>query len=231
MGDLAAELRRFADDRKAADLQWFFKTGPGEYGEGDVFLGVRVPAIRAVARRHQDLPLDCSVHLLQSPVHEERLLALCILVRQYGFGNEALRRRIYRIYLENTRHVNNWDLVDSSAPQIVGFHLYKRSRAPLFRLAKSSSMWERRIAVMSTFYFVRQMDFADTIALADLLLKDREDLIHKAAGWMIREIGNRDMAVAEAFLQDRHRIMPRIMLRYAIEKFPQDKRRRLMSKS
>jgi 3-methyladenine DNA glycosylase AlkD len=225
---IRAELRRGADPDKARDLQWFFKTGPGEYGEGDIFLGVCVPAVRRLAGKYRDLPLDEAVALLLSPIHEERLLALCILVGQYENGDERLRGRIYRLYLENVCRINNWDLVDGSAPHIVGRHLERRSRAPLYRLAKARSLWKRRIAIMATFHFLRQGDFRDLFALADLLLNDREDLIHKAVGWMIREVGNRNPGAAEAFLKGRCQRMPRTMLRYSIEKFPEEKRRRYL---
>jgi 3-methyladenine DNA glycosylase AlkD len=225
---IRAELREKADPAKAADLQWFFKTGPGEYGEGDRFLGMRVPDLRRLAKKYRDLSLDEIRELLSSTFHEERLLALFLLVHQYDQGDETTRAQIYRLYLKSTRHINNWDLVDSSAPHIVGRHLLDRAKKPLFRLAKSKSLWERRIAVMSTFYFLRQGDFHDTFEIADLLLKDREDLIHKAVGWMIREVANRDLEAAEAFLKPRYDEMPRTMLRYAIEKFPGTMRRRYL---
>ncbi|MBZ5498964.1 MAG: DNA alkylation repair protein [Acidobacteriia bacterium] len=226
--EIRAALRHYADSRKARDLQWFFKTGPGGYGEGDVFLGVSVPAVRKVARLYRDLVLEDAVELLSSPLHEERQLALFILTGWYERGDESLRRIIYRFYLRNAKHINNWDLVDCSAPHIVGRHLYRRSRAPLYRFAESRSVWKRRIAIMSTFYFVRQGDFIDTLALTDRLIHDPEDLIHKAAGWMIREIGNRDQQAAEAFLKERCRTMPRTMLRYATEKFPEETRLRYL---
>jgi 3-methyladenine DNA glycosylase AlkD len=225
---IQTELRKSADPAKARDLQWFFKTGPGEYGEGDVFLGVRVPGVRRLARKHRGLPVEGAAELLHSPIHEERLLALFILVDQYEKGDERLRGKICRIYLENVSGVNNWDLVDGSAPHILGRHLERRSRAPLYRLAKSRSLWKRRIAIMATFHFVRQGDFKDTFALADVLLNDGEDLIHKAVGWMIREAGNRNPGAAGRFLKERCRRMPRTMLRYAIEKLPEAKRRRYL---
>jgi 3-methyladenine DNA glycosylase AlkD len=225
---IRAELRKSADPAKAKGLQWFFKTGPGEYGEGDRFLGIRVPDLRRVAKKHKDLSLDEICELLSSELHEERLLALFLLVHKYDKGDETTRSQIYRLYLKSTRHINNWDLVDSSAPRIVGRHLFDRARKPLFRLAKSESLWERRIAVLSTFDFVRQGDFQDAFAIADLLLNDCEDLIHKAVGWMIREVANRDMEAAESFLKPRYHEMPRTMLRYAIEKFPETKRHRYL---
>jgi 3-methyladenine DNA glycosylase AlkD len=225
---IRADLKKCADPARARDLQRFFKTGPGEYGAGDVFLGARVPAVRRLAGKYPRLPLDEAAALLRSAIHEERLLALCVLVGQYDRGSERLRSRLFRLYLENVRHVNNWDLVDVSAPHIVGRHLHSRSRAPLYRLARSRSLWKRRIAIMATFYFLRQGDFIDTFRLADLMLADREDLIHKAVGWMIREVGNRNRRAAEAFLRERYGAMPRTMLRYAIEKFPEPQRQKYL---
>jgi len=202
-------------------LQWFFKTGPGEYGEGDVFAGVRVPVLRKLSGEFAGADESTLHALLESMVHEERLLALLILVRQFEKGNEAGRSRIYTFYLAHTNRINNWDLVDLSAPRVVGGYLVNRSRRLLYRLVKSTSLWERRIAVLATFAFVRQGDFADSLALAERLLGDREDLIHKAVGWMLREVGKRDLAVLETFLKPRCKTMPRTMLRYAIEKFPE----------
>jgi len=216
-----AALREQADADHARTLQRFFKTGPGEYGEGDCFIGVRVPAIRRLVRRFRGLsPADART-LLRTVIHEERLLALLVLVEQYRRGDAAERGRIYRLYLTNTRHINNWDLVDSSAEHIVGAYLWERSREPLHRLAGSTSLWERRIAIMATFHFIKQGEFAETLVLADKLLADPEDLIHKAVGWMLREVGKRDQALAEGFLRQRYRQMPRTLLRYAIERFPE----------
>lgn len=214
--------------QQAAILARFFKTGPGQYGEDDRFIGVKVPVIRKVAKEFKNLPLPEIKCLLHSEIHEERLLALVILVGQFEKSNDAARKRIYDLYLANTQHVNNWDLVDVSAPQIVGGYLEERSRKPLYRLAKSASLWERRISILATFHFIRQGDFADTLKIAEKLLGDKEDLIHKAVGWMLREVGKRDVAMLEAFLNDHCRAMPRTMLRYAIERFPEEKRRKYM---
>jgi 3-methyladenine DNA glycosylase AlkD len=226
---LRSELRNQADKERARNLQWFFKTGPGEYGAGDMFLGLRVPDVRRMARKFSGLPLRDVLNLLASPMHEERLLSLFMLVRRYEKGDEALRRRIFGLYMKEVHHVNNWDLVDSSAPHIVGNHLVARSRRPLYRMARSRSLWVRRIAIMATFSFIRRNDFGDALAIADILLHDPEDLIHKAVGWMLREVGNRDRALEEDFLRERHKHMPRTMLRYAIEKFPEPKRKRYLS--
>jgi 3-methyladenine DNA glycosylase AlkD len=217
-------LRSLADPGFAAVSTRFFKTGPGEYGDGDVFIGVRVPAIRKVAKEFKGLHLPEVESLLHSEIHEERLFALVILVLQFEKGNDATRKRIYDLYLANTQHINNWDLVDLSAPQIVGGYLESRSRKPLYRLAKSSSLWERRICILATFHFIRQGDFADTLTIAESQLGDQEDLIHKAVGWMLREVGKRDLATLEGFLGKHCRAMPRTTLRYAIERFSEEKR-------
>ncbi len=211
-----------------AILQRFFKTGPGEYGEGDRFIGVTLPVIRAVARECRGTPIDELRKLLRSPVHEERTLALLMLVDAFKSGDEPARRRIYDLYLANTRFINNWDLVDCSAAQIVGGWLRGRSTAPLTRLAKSESLWERRIAMLATLDGIRRGDFDDAFRIADLLLHDDHDLIHKAVGWMLREVGKRDGAAERAFLADRYKTMPRTMLRYAIERFPEGERRKYL---
>jgi 3-methyladenine DNA glycosylase AlkD len=218
-------LEGLGDDDIAAHSQRFFKTGPGQYGEGDLFLGIRVPVIRKCARQFDQLALDDTLALLQSPFHEARHLALFILVAHYAATSTAAgQRMIYRSYLGNTRYINNWDLVDCSAEHIVGAYLFTRNRKPLYRLAGSKSLWERRIAVLATFHFIKRREFADTLALAELLLDDQEDLIHKAVGWMLREVGKRDKICEETFLDKHYRQMPRTMLRYAIEKLPQRER-------
>jgi 3-methyladenine DNA glycosylase AlkD len=227
--DLAARLRRRADKSRVPGLQRFFKTGPGEYAEGDLFIGVTVPDLRQVCRECRDAAIPDILALLGSAVHEERLLALLLLVETFRRGTDETKREIYRLYLANTRFINNWDLVDSSAPQIVGAWLFTRSRAPLRRLARSSSVWERRIAIIATQFFIRNGDLDETFRIADLLLTDHHDLIHKAVGWMLREAGNRDPAAERAWLATRYPPMPRTMLRYAIEKFPEAERRRYLA--
>jgi 3-methyladenine DNA glycosylase AlkD len=223
-------LRSFASPEQAAILARFFKTGPGQYGEGDRFIGVKVPTTRKVAREFKNLPLFEVKRLLHSKIHEERLLALVILVGQFEKGDDAIKKQIYNLYLTNTSYINNWDLVDLSAPQIVGGYLQNRSRKPLDRLAKSKSLWERRISILATFYFIREGNFNDTLKIANMLLKDKEDLIHKAVGWMLREVGKRDVAVLEEFLVQHCRVMPRTALRYAIERFPEDRRLAYLNK-
>jgi 3-methyladenine DNA glycosylase AlkD len=213
---------------RAALLRRFFKTAPGEYGAGDRFLGLTVPAVRAIAARHRTLPLRDLDALLQSRWHEARLLALVILMHQYEQGTASVREAIYRLYRANTDRINNWDLVDCSAARIVGAHLSGSGRGVLRRLAQSNSLWERRIAIMATGCYIRRGEFSDTLRIAQLLLDDPHDLIHKAVGWMLREVGKRDQAVEEQFLRRYARRMPRTMLRYAIERFPERLRRRYL---
>jgi 3-methyladenine DNA glycosylase AlkD len=224
------DLHGLADPARAAALQRYFKTGVGEYGEGDRFLGLRVPQVRAVAKRHRTLELTVIRTLLQSPWHEERQLALLVMVDQYRRGQPTERAALYQTYLDYTAGINNWDLVDVSAPHIVGAHLYPGGRATLDRLARSASVWERRIAIMATAYWIAQDDFAPTLRLATRLLRDEHDLIHKAVGWMLREVGKRDRAAEEAFLTQHRHDMPRTMLRYAIEHFPPRRRQELLQR-
>ena len=206
----------------------FFKSGPGEYGEGDRFLGVRVPEVRAVSKM-DDGKSDLR-SLLHSNWHEERLLALLILVRRYERGDETVRKAVYDFYLSSTKWINNWDLVDASAYKIPGAWLLARSRAPLWKLAASDSLWERRISIISTFAFIRNGDVDETFALSEYLLKSPEDLMHKACGWMLREAGKRDVRKLEHFLKAHGRAMPRTMLRYAIEKFPEWRRKQFLAR-
>jgi 3-methyladenine DNA glycosylase AlkD len=222
---LRRKLREHANPASVQILQRFFKTGPGQYGEGDTFIGVKVPGVRAVCRECQGIPLTEVRELLRSPVHGERLLALLILVDAFKRAGEAEQRRIYDFYLDHTACINNWDLVDASAAQIVGAWLHPRSKAPLTRLARSKSLWERRIAIIATFDYIRRGEFDQTFRIADLLLEDEHDLIHKAVGWLLREVGKRDGAAERRFLKGRYQAMPRTMLRYAIERFPEAERR------
>lgn len=226
-----AELKALGNSMKAAHAQRFFKTGSGEYGEGDKFLGIRVPDQRKVARAHNALPLKEVKKLLTSEWHEARLTALLILVEQYQKGDDRTREAIYNLYLENTAHVNNWDLVDSSARFIVGPHVSRGKRGILDKLAASDSLWERRIAMISTYHYIHKGDFEDAFRIAEILLNDDQDLIQKAVGWMLREIGNRNRDAEEAFLQKHCHTMPRTMLRYAIEKFPEVLRKNYLEDS
>lgn len=223
------ELKQGGDAEHARLLKRFFKTGPGEYGEGDRFLGLRVPAVRKIARRHLTLSSEELSALLEEVWHEARLAALLIMVEQFKRGDETTRRAIYRFYLDHLPHINNWDLVDLSAPHIVGGWLLERSRAPLHKMTRSSNLWERRIAILATLNFIRYDDFDETLAIATKLFADREDLIHKALGWMLREVGKRDQPRLEQFLREHYAQLPRTTLRYAIERFPEKLRRAYLS--
>jgi 3-methyladenine DNA glycosylase AlkD len=231
LGDLsllADEIRKkisaLANAERAEMAQRYFKTGPGEYGEGDIFLGLNAKQVHGLAKEYQAMAIEEALRLLQSMIHEDRAIALLILVRAFARGDEAKKKRIYDLYLQQTQFINNWDLVDCSAAHIVGAYLQKKSKQPLYRLAKSRSLWERRIAIIATFYFIRQEEFAVTLKIARILLDDGEDLIHKAVGWMLREVGKRNLEVEERFLIEHYETMPRTMLRYAIEKFPEGRR-------
>ena len=226
--DIQKRLKKLGNKEHATISQRFFKTGPGEYGEGDVFIGIRVPVLRALVKEYVDLSVEQILILLRSHIHEERLLALLLLVDSFTNGDDAVRMSIYESYLKNIRFVNNWDLVDSSAAQIVGAYLMDRSKAVLYRLAESVNLWERRISIMSTFHFVKHHEFSETLKISKMLLFDRQDLIHKATGWMLREIGKRHLQTEENFLKIHYTEMPRTMLRYSIEKFPEQKRQRYL---
>lgn len=225
---LRAALRNQANEADAEVLQRFFKTGPGDYAEGDIFIGVRVPIIRRIAKQYEALPLRDIATLLKSSIHEERMLALVILLRQYRKGTPAEQTKIYNLYMANTAQINNWDLIDVTAPHIAGSFLQDKPRAPLYSFAHSQSLWERRIAIIATLHFIKHNDFPDTLAIAEILLHDKHDLIQKAVGWMLREVGNRDLPTIETFLKQHYHTMPRTMLRYAIEKFPAPKRQRYL---
>lgn len=216
----------FADPERAKAALWFFKTGPGEYGEGDRFLGVSAAPLRRLSREFQEMPLSEILKLLRSPWHEARSLALLVMGRAYALGDGEKRLAVYEAYLANTRRVNGWDLVDCSAEHVVGAHLEAHSRAPLRKLARSESLWERRIAIVATFRYIKKGEFGETLRIAGILVNDRHDLIHKAVGWMLREVGKRGgQGEEEAFLRAHCRTMPRTMLRYAIERFPEPLRR------
>jgi 3-methyladenine DNA glycosylase AlkD len=233
--DVRKELQSRADPDKVEILQRFFKTGPGQYGEADIFIGVMVPQSRKVAKKFSQLPLAEVRTLLYSRIHEERLVALLILAWRYRYSASSTseKEEIVKFYLDNINQVNNWDLVDLSAPNILGAHLLADNRGRrvlLYKLAESDNVWERRIAIVATHYFIRNGDFSDTLKIVEILLQDSHDLIHKAAGWMLREVGKRDAAAEEAFLEKYYNVMPRTMLRYAIERLPESKRRRYKKK-
>lgn len=222
--EIQQHLTTLSDSADAQFLQGFFKTGPGQYGEGDLFRGIRVPVLRRLVKQFSTLTLPENEQLLHSPYHEDRLLALLLLVNSYRTSDNARQAAIYELYLANTAYINNWDLVDSSAEHIIGAWLWDKSRVPLQQLATSVSLWERRIAILATFHYIKKHEFNEALRIAGLLLHDREDLMHKAVGWMLREIGKRNPEREEEFLAEHYRTMPRTMLRYAIEKFPEQRR-------
>ncbi len=223
------QLRAIADPATARISQGFFKTAPGQYGEGDIFLGIKVPILRGLVKIFRNTPLEVIAKLLKSKFHEERLFALLLLIDFYQHGDDSSKEGAYDLYLTHTLFINNWDLVDVSAPNIVGDFLSTRSRQPLYQLVASDSLWERRIAIISTFCFIRRNEFTDTLLISKQLLSDSHDLIHKAVGWMLREVGKRDQATEEEFLRAHYHSMPRTMLRYAIERFPETRRKQYLA--
>jgi len=229
--DVQRRLKNLGNPEHAAISQGFFKTGPGEYGEGDIFIGIRVPVLRKLVKEFKDLPPREAEILLRSPIHEERLLAILLFVHIFKNGDDDPKKNIYDLYLKSTEFINNWDLVDVSAEHIVGAYLMNKNKRPLYRLVKSKNLWERRIAIMATFHFVKRHAFSETLKICSMLLADRHDLVHKACGWMLREIGKRDLKTEELFLKEHYKKMPRTMLRYAIEKFPENKRQRYLKGS
>ena len=221
---IKSDLKRLANPEKAKILSRFFKTGKGQYGEGDVFLGITVPEQRKIAKQYSGLALGQARTLLTSRIHEHRLTALLILVLKYQKADDESKKAIIDFYLNNIKHINNWDLVDLSADKILGAYLIDKDKSLLYGISKSENLWERRISIIATFHFIKKDKFKDTLKIAEYLLHDREDLIHKAVGWMLREIGKRDLAAEEGFLKKYYKTMPRTMLRYAIEKFDEKKR-------
>jgi len=228
--DVQNELRALADPSQATHLARFFKTGPGEYGEGDRFLGIRVPEQRKIAKKHRDLPLDDVAVLVRSEYHEERLTGLLILTYRYPKSTPEQKEALFNFYVAHIPWINNWDLVDVTAPNIVGAWLTGRPRRQLYEWAGSENLWERRIAILSTLHFIRQDDFEDTMQLAEILLNDTHDLIHKAVGWMLREAGKRNQDVLISFLEEHSHRMPRTMLRYAIERLLEPQRQGYLSR-
>ena len=226
---LKAELQGLANPKRASVSLSFFKTGPGQYGEGDKFLGLSVPQMRQLAKKYRALDDDSALELLASPWHEERLVALLLFVDGHKRGDDKRRQQIHRAYLSNTRWINNWDLVDSSAEYVVGPHVEPDRLALLEKLAKSKNLWERRIAIVSTFHFIKRDEFRPTLRIATLLMDDSHDLIHKAVGWMLREVGKRDRKTLDAFLKKHYQTMPRTMLRYAIERHPEPLRKKYLA--
>lgn len=229
--NLENDLLKLKNPQKAILLAKFFKTGKGEYGEGDRFIGLVVPQIRSVAHKYfKEISLDILQRLLSTTIHEYRLTALIILTLKYKKADDAEKKNIFNFYLKNTKNINNWDLVDLSSPNIIGGYLLDKDRKVLYKLAQSSNLWEKRIAIIATSQFIKNLQFEDTLKIAEILLKDKHDLIHKAVGWMLREVGKKDIKAEENFLQKYYKLMPRTMLRYAIEKFSEEKIKFYLSK-
>ena len=216
------------NDSQAVILQRFFKTGKGEYGEGDVFYGIKVPTQRKIVKTFNDLSLNGIKVLIHSSIHEERLIAVLILVEQFKKADLKNQKKLFNFYLKNRKGINNWDIVDLSAPNIVGNYLLDKDKSLLYKFARSKNLWEKRIAILSTFTFIRNGFYNDALKISKTLLNDKHDLIHKAVGWMLREIGKRDLKVEEEFLAMHYKEMPRTMLRYSIEKFPEKKRKKYL---
>ena len=240
---LIKDLDKLKNSKKAKILSGFFKTGKGEYGEGDIFLGITVPDQRKIAEKYEELKLGEVQKLLKSKIHEHRLMALMILVEKYESLDSCLRRndrkgvlveieksKLVDFYIKNTKYINNWDLVDCSAYFILGDYLFDKEKDVLYNLAKSENLWERRIAIISTLGFIRRNNFTETLKICEILLNDDHDLIHKACGWMLREVGKRDLRAELRFLKKFYKKMPRTMLRYAIEKFSKVERQRYLKK-
>ena len=225
VANIKNEMRKLANKKIAEHSQRFFKTGKGQYGEGDIFLGIRAPVLRKIAKKFRRISLAEVSKLLESKFHEERLLSILMLVNLFKSGDEDDQELIYDLYLDKTKFINNWDIVDISAGNIVGAFLFEKDKAPLYRLVFSENLWERRIAIVATFYFIRNDEFDDTLKIAEILFTDKEDLIHKAVGWMLREVGKRVIEIEEEFLEEHYLKMPRTMLRYAIERFPETRRK------
>ena len=225
---IQTELKQLANPAQARILAGFFKTAPGQYGAGDKFLGIKVPQTRAVAKKFVHLDFSDLQALLNSPYHEFRLTALLILVQKYDSADKFEQKKIFNFYLKNSKNINNWDLVDLTADRIIGRYLEDKDRTVLYKLAQSKNLWERRMAILTTFWFIKAHDFADTLRLAQILLDDSHDLMHKAIGWMLREVGKRNRELLEVFLRQYYRAMPRTMLRYAIEKFPAGARQKYL---
>lgn len=225
---LQTELQSISNKNNAQILQRFFKTGPGQYGEGDLFRGIKVPQLRKLVAQYFTISLENTTRLLHSPYHEDRLCALLILVKKMKTSDENCRSSIFKLYMSNSSYVNNWDLVDLSAEHIPGSYLLDKPKTPLYQFAKSKLLWERRIALLSTFHYIKKNQFEDTLAISKLLLTDKEDLIHKAIGWMLREIGKRNSQIEIEFITTNYSNLPRTTLRYAIERFPEEQRKKFL---
>jgi 3-methyladenine DNA glycosylase AlkD len=225
--ELKKEIRKLSDPERAKNLARFFKTGKGDYGQGDKFVGLTMPQIRELARAYQLLSISDLEKLARSAVHEERMLALIVMTMRYTKEKD----KFYKLYLKNRKYINNWDLVDVTCTRIIGDYLLDKPRDILYVFARSKNLWEKRIAIIATAMFIKNGDYKDTLKIAEILLKDQHDLIHKAVGWMLREVGKKDVEVEKKFLDKYYRIMPRTMLRYAIEKFPEHERKKYLIKN
>jgi len=226
--NLIKELHEVRNLEYAKALQKFFKTGEGEYGEGDIFLGIKGPTLKDILKKYLRLNLMQVQKLLNSKIHEYRLAGLLILVKKFEKGDDIQKGNIFNFYLKNKKNINNWDLVDLTAHKIVGKFLQDKKRDKIYELAESKNLWEKRIAMVSCYEYIRQNDFKDALRVAEILLNDSHDLIHKAVGWMLREIGKRDRDIEEKFLKKHYKKMPRTMLRYSIEKFDEKKRKKYL---
>jgi 3-methyladenine DNA glycosylase AlkD len=231
MNPIIKDLQEVAKEEKISKFQSFFKTGKGEYGEGDIFIGISVPETRKVVKKHKNASFEQIQELLESKIHEHRLCGLLIMVDQYQKGSDDKRRKMFEFYIKNISKVNNWDLVDSSADKIIGAHIFQKNKKLIYELVQSKKLWERRIAIISTFYFIKKGQFQDTLKIAEILLNDDEDLIHKAVGWMLREMGKKGgMEKLIEFLDKNSQKMPRTMLRYSIEKLDEKQRKKYLGK-
>ncbi len=230
LSKLLADLKKLKNRQRAKILQRFFKTGKGEYAEGDIFLGIAVPIQRKLAKKYKDLTLSQIQKLLNSKIHEHRLTGLFILVNKYEKSNQNQKNKIFNFYLKNLKNINNWDLVDLSAPNIIGNHLLDKNKSLLYKLAISKNLWEKRISILSTFEFIKNHQFQNTLKISKILIADKHNLIHKAVGWMLRELGKKDLNSLLSFLDQHHKQMPRTTLRYAIEKLDQNKRKFYLGK-
>jgi len=228
---LKKDAKKYSNAKRKKANEWFFKTGKGQYGEGDKFIGVSMPHVRIIAKKYINLDTKEILELLKSPIHEHRMIALVIWTYQYEKGNEKKKKQIFNLYLKNTKYINNWDLVDVTCNRIVGFHLLDKDRKILYKLAKSKNLWEKRIAIVSTGVFiVKKSNFKDTIKISKILMNDKHDLIHKAVGWMLREMGKKDEKTLLKFLDKHHKVMPRTMLRYSLERLNKRKKEFYMKK-
>ena len=226
LNQLISEIQKSANPEKAKRYQRFFKTEKSQYGEGDIFIGLTVPEQRSIVKKYSNLNLPKIQQLIKNKIHEYRLIALLILVDKYKKSKEKDKEEIFNFYLKNLKHVNNWDLVDLTAPNIVGEFLLNKDKKPIYKLVQSDNLWEKRVSIISTLYFIKHNQFEDTLAISELLLKDKHDLIHKAVGWMLREIGKKDKKVLDNFLKQHYKDIPRTTLRYSLEKHPEEERKK-----